>query len=152
MGRGPWAVGRVPRGAKVWAALAYVGMASDFNELRVYRLASELADEIYESVAHWPIQARITFGDQLIRSIDSIGANIAEATGRNGIADRRRMLFIARGSLHEAEHWMNRAESRGVLPHGTSTRLEVIASLLNGLIRRPTKARPTADGPRPTRK
>jgi four helix bundle protein len=130
------------------AQLAYLGMASDFNELRVYRLAAELADEIYESVGHWPLQARKTFGDQLIRSVDSIGANIAEATGRRGTADKRRLLFIARGSLHEAEHWIKRGESRGVLPHGTSTRLQVIASLLNGLIRRPSKG--TADGQRPT--
>jgi four helix bundle protein len=103
----------------------------------VYQLAIRLADEIYESVAHWPLQARITFGDQLIRSVDSIAANIAEATGRHGAADRRRFLFIARGSLHEAEHWMNRAESRGVLPRGTAERLEEIARLLNGLIRTP---------------
>jgi four helix bundle protein len=112
-------------------------MPSDFHQLRAYRLAVQLSDEIYESVAHWPLRARITFGDQLIRSVDSIGANIAEATGRRSVADKRRLFFIARGSLHEAEHWINRAESRGVLPLGAAARLEEIARLLNGLIKRP---------------
>ena len=113
-------------------------MDSDFNQLRVYRYAVELADEIYTAVEHWPILARTTIGTQLIRSIDSIGANIAEATGRHAPADRRRLLVIARGSLHETEHWMNRAIKRGLLPHGTTERLEEIAKPLNGLMKRPT--------------
>jgi hypothetical protein len=46
---------------------------SDFNQLRVYRYAVELADEIYMAVEHWPILARTTIGTQLIRSIDSVG-------------------------------------------------------------------------------
>jgi four helix bundle protein len=110
---------------------------SDFNQLRVYRLAVQLADEVYESVARWPMQARISFGSQLIRAADSIGANIAEATGRHHVPDKRRFLFIARGSLHETEHWMNRAETRGLLPHGSAARLAEIARLLNGMIKRP---------------
>ncbi|HEY2603870.1 MAG TPA: four helix bundle protein [Thermoleophilaceae bacterium] len=111
---------------------------SDFQRLRVYRLAVTLADEIYESVARWPVGARASFGSQLIRAADSIGANIAEASGRYHPADRRRLLVIARGSLHETEHWMNRAETRGVLPRGSTEQLEEIARLLNGLIKRPT--------------
>jgi four helix bundle protein len=111
-------------------------MSSDFHRLRVYRLAAELSDEIFESVAQWPQIARFAFGAQLIRSADSIGANIAEASGRSRGPHRRRLLVIARGSLHETEHWMERAEKRG-LPHGSTERLEEIARLLNGLIKRP---------------
>ena len=81
--------------------------------------------------------ARISFGAQLIRSTDSIGANIAEATGRHSEADKRRLLVIARGSLHETEHWMNRAEARGLLALSSAARLEEIARLLNGMIKRP---------------
>lgn len=76
-------------------------VSSDFQRLRVYRLAVDLSDEIYASVERWPLLARTSFGAQLIRSADSIGANIAEASGRYGPADRRRLLVIARGSLYE---------------------------------------------------
>jgi four helix bundle protein len=113
-------------------------MRSDFHDLRAYRNAVEVADEIYASVARWPHLARTTIGTQLIRSIDSIGANIAEASGRYSPADRRRLLVIARGSLHETEHWMVRAVRRGLLPPGSTERLEEIAKPLNGLIKRPT--------------
>ena len=112
-------------------------MPSDFLQLRVYRLAVALSDEIYATVERWPMLARISFGSQLIRSADSIGANIAEADGRHAPADRRRLLVIARGSLYETEHWMLRAESRGLLPHGEAARLNEIGRLLNGLIKRP---------------
>jgi four helix bundle protein len=112
-------------------------VSSDFQQLRVYRLAVTLADEVYATVERWPILARSSFGAQLIRSADSIGANIAEASGRHGPADRRRLLVIARGSLYETEHWLMRAENRGLAPHGMAERLDEIGKLLNGLIRRP---------------
>jgi four helix bundle protein len=112
-------------------------VASDFHQLEVYRLAVALSDEIYLSVEHWPTHARVSFGTQLVRSVDSIGANIAEGSGRHAPADRRRFLVIARGSLYETEHWIGRAETRGLLPHGTAERLNEIGRLLNGLIRRP---------------
>ena len=75
---------------------------------------------------------------QLLRSADSVGANIAEAKGRWHIPDRRRFLFVARGSLYETEHWILRAEKRGLLETGFAARLEEVARALNGLIRRPT--------------
>ena len=53
------------------------------------------------------------------------------------MADERRLLYIARGSLYETEHWIVRAERRGLLELGTSARAEEIARLLNGLIKKP---------------
>ena len=103
----------------------------------MYQLAVTFSDEIYEYVAQWPMVARKSMGDQLIRSADSIGANIAEAVGLWHEADKRRLLVIARGSLYETEHWLNRAEARGLLPHGYTGRLEEIAKTLNGMIKTP---------------
>ncbi len=45
--------------------------------------------------------ARDTVGKQIIRSADSIGANIAEGSGRGAYQDNRRFVRIARGSLYE---------------------------------------------------
>lgn len=54
-------------------------------------------------------------GRQLINSADSIGANIAEGTGRGSFADNRRFAKIARDSLFEVKHWLRRAYKRKLL-------------------------------------
>jgi four helix bundle protein len=86
-----------------------------FQDLEVYRLAEELADAIWEIVLKWDVLARDTVGKQLIRAADSIGANIAEGSGRDSPGDTRRFLRIARGSLLETQHWLRRAFRRKLL-------------------------------------
>jgi four helix bundle protein len=110
---------------------------STFRDLDAYRLAVELADYLDEVIRTWPMHQRIRLGDQLIRAADSVGANIAEATGRWHTPDKRRLLMIARGSLYELEHWLLTAERRGLLESGTSKRVDRVAQALNGMIRRP---------------
>ena len=108
---------------------------SDFRRLRVYELSVAVADSVREAVAGWPSLDQWTVGVQLVRALDSIGANIAEAYGRFSAADQRRMLYVARGSALEAEHWIGRARARGLLlPDGVS-RIREIGRMLNGLIR-----------------
>src|SRR5947199_1225880 len=94
-------------------------MRSAFRDLVAYRLSAELADGLHRAVRKWPASER-SLGDQLVRAADSIGANIAQASGRRHRNDERRFLRIARGSLFETEHWMERAEARGhVQPRAT---------------------------------
>ena len=73
---------------------------------------------------------------QLLRAADSIGANIAEAAGREHPADKRRFLVIARASLFETEHWLARAHARGLVSSESDKRLTEIAKTLKGLIDR----------------
>jgi len=80
-----------------------------FENLRVYLLAEEIADLSWEIVVKWSQLAQNTVGRQLINSADSIGANIAEGSGRGSFADNRRFVKIARGSLFEVKHWLRRA-------------------------------------------
>jgi four helix bundle protein len=86
-----------------------------FEELRVYQLAEQLADRIWDMVQKWPNLARDTVGKQIIRSADSIGAKIADGSGRGTYQDNRRFVRIARGSLHETRHWLRRAYRRQLL-------------------------------------
>ena len=83
-----------------------------FENLRVYNLSEELADFIWDIVTRWDYLPQKTVGIQLVKSADSIGANIAEGTGRGSFADNRRFARIARGSLFEAKHWLRRAYKR----------------------------------------
>ena len=86
-----------------------------FEDLRVYKLAEELADLIWEIVSKWDYFAKDTIGKQLVNSADSIGANIAEGYGRGSHADNRRFAKISRGSLFEVKHWLRRAYKRNLL-------------------------------------
>jgi four helix bundle protein len=95
-----------------------------------------LSDELHTAVRRWPELDRRGHGLQLLRSIDSVGANIAESSGRWRTPEKRNLLIIARGSLLEAEHWILRAEARGLLDRGTAGRIDEIARTLNGLIKR----------------
>ena len=88
---------------------------SQFENLHVYRLAEDLADEIWQVVVEWKPIARDTVGKQMIRAADSIGANIAEGAGRGVGADNCRFVRVARGSLHETRHWLRRAFKRRLL-------------------------------------
>ena len=88
---------------------------SNFEGLRVYQLAEELADRIWEIVMGWNIFARDTVGKQLVKAADSVGANIAEGTGRGTFVDNRRFVRISRGSLNETQHWLRRAYKRKLL-------------------------------------
>src|SRR5438128_12197555 len=90
-------------------------MTKSFEKLRVYELAELLADEIWRIVRKWDPFARDTVGKQIVRSADSIGANIAEGTGRGTYQDNRRFVRTARGSLYETRHWLRRAYIRELL-------------------------------------
>jgi four helix bundle protein len=116
---------------------AFPVIARAFLNLRVYVLAAEIADALYREVASWPSFEKWTLGSQLVRAADSIAANIAEAAGRWHAADKRRLLVIARGSLYETQHWLARAEARGLDTGRQDRHLEDVARMLSGMIRRP---------------
>jgi four helix bundle protein len=88
---------------------------TEFENLRVYQLAEEIADLAWKVVGGWEHLAQQTVGIQFIRSADSMGANIAEGSGRGSPAEKKRFAKIARGSLFEVKHWLRRAYKRQLL-------------------------------------
>jgi four helix bundle protein len=101
-----------------------------FENLRVYRLAEDLADYVWEVVTTWKVFPRDTVGKQLVRAADSIGANISEGVGRGSYQDNRRFTRIARGSLNETNHWLRRAFRRNLI---TADQVARIRALLDEL-------------------
>ena len=79
-----------------------------------------------------------TVGIQIIKAADSIGANIAEGSGRGSDQDYKRFLRIARGSLNETRHWLRRAYKRNLLSRSQidaiTPTLEFITPKLNAYI------------------
>ena len=112
---------------------------TNFENLEIYQLSEKLADEIWRLSKSWPLFDKQTLGDQIVRSADSIGANIAEGTGRGTKPDTRRFARIARGSLNETQHWLRRAYRRNLLTKQDTDLLKPIidelAPRLNAYIR-----------------
>ena len=86
-----------------------------FENLRVCQMAEDLADKIWELVRRWDRLVKDTIGKQMIGAADSVGANIAEGSGRGTYKNNRRFVRTARGSLYETRHWLRRAFRRGLL-------------------------------------
>jgi four helix bundle protein len=102
-----------------------------FENLRIYRLSEELADLTWKVVTQWQSFAKGTLGKQMVNAADSVGANIAEGTGRGSYAENRRIAKIARGSLFEVKHWLRRSYKRKLL---AEQEIEKIKFLIEELI------------------
>jgi four helix bundle protein len=91
-------------------------MATELEDLRILQMAEGIADEIWKVSLTWGSYARDVVGQQITRSVDSIGANIAEAYGRFHYGEKLKFLYYARGSLFETKYWLNRVTARGLMP------------------------------------
>ena len=105
-------------------------MKSNFVKVKVYQLSEKLADEVWDIALSWGSFAKDTVGRQIVRSADSVGANIAEGTGRGSFQDNRRFVRNARGSLNETTHWLRRAFRRKLLTNDQVDRLKPIVDEL----------------------
>lgn len=88
---------------------------TNFENLQIYQLSEKLADQIWRVVIGWENFGRETLGKQLVRAADSVGANIAEGSGRGSQAELRRFLRISRGSLYERKQLLRCAYKRRLL-------------------------------------
>ena len=87
----------------------------DIEDSRMYKRAEQLADEIWDTAISWQPFVRDTLGKQLTKANDSIGANIAESSGRFHPRDVINFLYYARGSLKETRYWLRRAIRRRLI-------------------------------------
>src|SRR5207245_5749643 len=85
---------------------------SSFKDLRVYELAFEVQQEIFETSKRFPVEERYALTDQIRRASRSIGANLAEAWQRRRyVAHFVSKLTDADGEQAETQHWLDTAKA-----------------------------------------
>ncbi len=110
--------------------MAYVTL----EDLKIYQLSRNYSREGWEIYSHLDWKKQKIFGDQYIRSTDSVGANIAEAHGRFHYPDKNKFYYNARGSLYESKHWLDLLLERGIITKERHNRiLNIYENLLRGL-------------------
>lgn len=108
-------------------------MKSRIEDLEIYKLALELSDKIWKIVIGWEKFEKNTIGIQLVRSIDSVGANLSEGYGRGSKTDNARFAKIARGSLFETKHWVLLSHKRKLI---SLEELNLILNFIDNLLPR----------------
>jgi four helix bundle protein len=87
----------------------------EIYELDVYKLAEELSDMIWYAFDEWPRKVQQTTGYQIIRSSDSMAANLDEGYGRYTPADRKLFYRYARRSFEETKAWLRKLIRRKII-------------------------------------
>jgi four helix bundle protein len=112
----------------------------ELGKLDIYKLSVELSDMAWEIFNLLPKPLQFSIGDQMIRSIDSIGANIAEGYGRFHYKDSIKFYYNARGSLWESKHWLYLLHKRKLITRETFEKgidlLNMLGKKLNNFIQR----------------
>ena len=85
------------------------------EDLEVYQLADSFSNEVWFIVHEWDYFAKDTVGKQIVKSADSIGANIAEGYGRYHYKENRNFCYFSRGSIIETKGWLNKSKARKLL-------------------------------------
>jgi four helix bundle protein len=87
----------------------------DIDDLRVYQLAMQLAEKVWDIVMKWDAFAKYSIGKQYTEAADSIGSNINEGFGRLHFKDSKNFLYYSRGSLFETKTWTKKAHNRNLI-------------------------------------
>jgi four helix bundle protein len=115
-----------------------------YRNLRLWQRAQELAVDIVELVDALPTRRSVdSIARQIVRSVTSIGANIAEGHGRFTTPAYRNHLSIAKGSACETDSWLDllrrlnliSAEQEGPLHRKCDALIGAITGRINDLER-----------------
>ncbi|QDP84150.1 four helix bundle protein [Chryseobacterium sp. SNU WT5] len=78
-------------------------MKHNFKNLNIWKLALELANEVYNLTDQFPKNEEFGLKSQLRRCSVSVTSNIAEGSSRSSNKDFNRFLEISLGSLYELQ-------------------------------------------------
>lgn len=85
------------------------------EELNVYKLSMQIAEQVWQTVEKWDHFAKDTVGKQLVRAVDSVAANLSEGFGRYHFREAKNFSYYSRGSLYETKTWLTKANNRKLI-------------------------------------
>ena len=98
------------------------------EDLEVSQLSIKIADKVWDIVLQWNYLAKDTIGKPIIKSSDSIPANISEGYGRYHVKENKQFCFYSRGAK-------NRKLIRNENYKNLFSELEVIHKKLNSYMK-----------------
>ena len=86
-----------------------------YERFDAWKIAHQLALEVYDVTERWPAHERYGLTSQIRRAAISAPTNIAEGSAKRGPRELRRYLDIALGSLSEVSYLLRFTRDRGIL-------------------------------------
>lgn len=113
-------------------------MITKLSDFKAYNLSMSLGEDVWKAVAQWNYFEKDTIGKQLVRSSDSIAANLAEGLGRYHYKESKNFSYYSRGSLFETQTWLTKAHSRKLITDEQFDKfkedMRQIGKMINGYI------------------
>jgi len=109
----------------------YYTLWSNLQKLPAYQNSYELGTIIWDLVMKWDYFAKKSIGEQIVKSVDSIAANIAEGYGRYFYKDKIKFYYYARGSLLETNAWAAKAIDRGLIRRDQLEKIQLLTDKLS---------------------
>ena len=110
----------------------------DYTKIEAWKLADDLTVAVYERTRSFLKDEVYGLTSQLRRASYSVPANIVEGSSRESKKDYLHFLYIARGSLSEAQHFIHLGGGWDTCPPGEVASLhgqtKVTFGCLHGLI------------------
>ena len=110
----------------------------DYKNIDAWKLADDFTVAIYDLTRRFPKEELYGLTSQLRRAAASVPTNIAEGSARESQKDYLHFLYIARGSLTEAQYLLHLAHRLGYINADDATKLagetKRVFGCLHGLI------------------
>jgi len=105
------------------------------KDLDVWRLAVDLATDIYEVTRTFPKEEQYGMSIQMRRSAVSIASNIAEGAARQGSKEYLQFIHITLGSVSELDTQLEIALRANLTGLESMQRLQAAATRINQMLR-----------------
>jgi four helix bundle protein len=114
-------------------------MITSLEDFKAYNLAMTLGEDVWKEVSSWSFFDKDTIGKQLVRSCDSIAANLSEGLGRYHYKEAKNFSYYARGSMFETRTWLTKSYSRKLISkdifEGFMITIDQLGKMINGYIK-----------------